>query len=317
MSQAQAQDLGLEEEAPYYAPPADLPAPLPTTDEIKNATDIIADDNGHPKVVCVGPYVIKYGRGVDLYEGKNMMFVEQATTTGAVRLPRVYAFFEDAADECTYIIMEKIQGQTLKALWPSLDDARKDRICRQIKASVTELRAMPSPTGGYCAPGNRPLRVGLYPDVGPVDTEAEFNDALLEHFLRTKGGYKALDPSDPMFAMLARHLPTLDESLKKHSWAANWFRRQFSAVFRDHPPTFAHGDLKPENIMVDPQNNDMVTLIDWRKAGWYPSYWEYFPAVMGCTNFYNTDWDEWLDRVLVPYPNEYVWQMFLWCNMYN
>ncbi|KAK6856449.1 hypothetical protein PG995_006636 [Apiospora arundinis] len=39
---------------------------------------------------------------------------------------------------------------------------------------------------------------------------------------------------------------------------------------------FTHGDLNPSNIFV--RGDEVVGIIDWETAGWYPDYWEYTSA---------------------------------------
>ncbi|KAL4948776.1 kinase-like protein [Aspergillus filifer] len=39
------------------------------------------------------------------------------------------------------------------------------------------------------------------------------------------------------------------------------------------PLSFTHGDLSSLNILA--RGDDIVGVIDWETAGWYPSYWEY------------------------------------------
>ncbi|KAN0119420.1 Protein kinase-like domain containing protein [Hyaloscypha variabilis] len=42
------------------------------------------------------------------------------------------------------------------------------------------------------------------------------------------------------------------------------------------PPVFTHGDLSSLNVLV--REDQIVGIIDWETAGWYPSYWEYTTA---------------------------------------
>lgn len=37
---------------------------------------------------------------------------------------------------------------------------------------------------------------------------------------------------------------------------------------------FTHGDIRPGNILVNKQSQ-VVGLLDWENAGFYPDYWEY------------------------------------------
>lgn len=47
-----------------------------------------------------------------------------------------------------------------------------------------------------------------------------------------------------------------------------------------------------------------VAPVDWKFAGWYPSYWEYSKEICACKRRN----DEWLvDMVLHPFVNEAVW----------
>jgi len=48
-----------------------------------------------------------------------------------------------------------------------------------------------------------------------------------------------------------------------------------------------------------------VSLVDWEKAGWYPSYWEYCAASWAFR--FDDDWSEYLEKVLDPWPTEYAW----------
>lgn len=51
---------------------------------------------------------------------------------------------------------------------------------------------------------------------------------------------------------------------------------QFSSLLGNtietSPIVFTHGDLSSLNILA--RVDDIVGIIDWETAGWYPSYWE-------------------------------------------
>src|SRR3982751_5169903 len=72
---------------PYFAPTSELPQPLPTNQEIHEATEQYTESGGR-RLVRIGPYMIKYGPGVNVIEGENMLFISRETT---VLVPRVYA----------------------------------------------------------------------------------------------------------------------------------------------------------------------------------------------------------------------------------
>ncbi|THW68558.1 kinase-like protein, partial [Aureobasidium pullulans] len=153
-----------------------------------HASQDIIKENMTSKVVGVGrQFVVKYGRGLDLIEGQNAIWV--ATHTG-IRVPKIYALYEDSEDEIKYIIMERLPGTTLEEAWPSISHAQKEIVCVKLRDIMQELRALPSP-GGYCSLDKRPLPDGLIhfegihedPSIisgGPFATEQDLNRAILQ-----------------------------------------------------------------------------------------------------------------------------------------
>ena len=111
---------------PFYA--ADLPCPLPTDSEIENAPDISLEYGGR-RVVGIGHhFVVKFGQGVDLAEGENMLFVRENTN---ICVPRVYALYSDTKTGKSFIVMERIIGETLLAAWPHLTPIDKTHILEE------------------------------------------------------------------------------------------------------------------------------------------------------------------------------------------
>jgi thiamine kinase-like enzyme len=66
------------------------------------------------------------------------------------------------------------------------------------------------------------------------------------------------------------------------------------------PPVFTHADLNPFNILV--RGDDVVGIIDWEFAGWYPHYWEYTSNWLGSIT--KAVWQDSLDKFLDPFPEE-------------
>ena len=92
-------------EIPFYA--TDLPCPLPTGTEIENAPDISMEYGGR-RIVGVGPhFVVKFGLGVTLIEGENMLFVREKTN---IPFPRVFALYSDLETGTNFIVIERILG---------------------------------------------------------------------------------------------------------------------------------------------------------------------------------------------------------------
>ncbi|EXJ92921.1 hypothetical protein A1O3_01477 [Capronia epimyces CBS 606.96] len=137
---------------PYYAPAAALPAALPTTAEIKRSVEVLSQ-RSTAKVVTVGShFVAKYGR-LNLEEGRMMIFVQQHSQ---VPVLRVFALYRDDEEETSYIVMERIHGQTLKVIWDTLDDQQNIVITTQLREYIGQLRRIESPCG-YCGLDKTPL----------------------------------------------------------------------------------------------------------------------------------------------------------------
>ena len=69
----------------------------------------------------------------------------------------------------------------------------------------------------------------------------------------------------------------------------------------DGPVVFTHGDIRPANVIVsatDPPQ--IVTIVDWEQAGWYPAYWEYCKARF--TTRADSEWSSWINAFLEPHP---------------
>lgn len=66
------------------------------------------------------------------------------------------------------------------------------------------------------------------------------------------------------------------------------------------PIVFTHGDISSLNILI--QGDEVVGIVDWETAGWYPEYWEYTTACQ--VNPQNPFCISEIDRFLDPMPEE-------------
>ena len=264
---------------PYHTPATDLPAPLPTAAEIKSSDQILKD--GATKVVAVGThFVVKYGKRLNLEEGRMMVFLQQNTL---IPVPRVFALFPN--DGTNFIVMERIQGQTLQAAWNTFGEQTKQEIISQLKRYMEQLRNVQSPAG-YCSLGDQPLFHPMFSDPsndysGPFDSEAKLNDALVRKCRAS-------------------------EALNKK---AEYYERIMPSIFVGHPPVLTHGDIQKKNIMIREGSTVDIVLLDWESAGWYPRYWEYANTIFA--SWFEDDWYRWVDEFLEPFPNEYAWYAML------
>ncbi len=288
---------------PYYAQAETLPRELPTKAEIESSQDVLCEQSAR-KVVGVGAhFIVKYGLQIDLAEGQNMLMIKKTTS---VSVPYIYALFKDHVSNQNYIIMERIAGVTLDRVWASLNQTQKEAVSAKIKASLDELRKIPSP-GEYCSLDKRPLLDSIFWTgdsaeslglEGPFETEAGLNNALIRKYLSSNG------------------LP---------EGKAEFYKRAFPSVLCEHPPVFTHGDLQRKNIMVllysidrieEAKDIVRVTFIGWEISGWYPSYWEYARAMFACGHF-TDDWSYWVDKILDRYLNEWAWMQMIILELWS
>lgn len=276
----------------YEATPDMMPSSLPTRAEIALSSESLSDKPGC-KVVVVGPYVVKHGIHVSLSEGEVMLHIAKSTS---VRIPKIYALYRDRNEQKNYIVMEKIQGKTLKEIWPTLEPKAKEVITSQLRTSFDQLRRLPSPAR-FCALHGSPLPDALFEThedpncrTGPFESEEQLNQALLEKYVASEARMEG---------------------------KAIFYERAWASVFSGHEPVFTHGDLQQKNIMVSEDTDRLcVVIIDWETAGWYPSYWEYARAIFACFGF-EDDWSFWLEQALDPYLNEYAWMYILMLEMWS
>ncbi|KAL4962681.1 kinase-like protein [Aspergillus stella-maris] len=116
---------------------------LPTVTEIEPATDFMSLPEASTKIVRVNDhFAVKMGHGVSLIEAENMKFL---AAYSKVPVPKVHAAFRDPATNKAYFIMQCVPGETLEAILPSLNMARRAIVCKVLKDAITELRTLPPP----------------------------------------------------------------------------------------------------------------------------------------------------------------------------
>ena len=281
---------------PYFAPADTVPAPLPTVAEIRASTNVLspAGPNKTSKVVRVGRhFIVKYGPGVSLQEGENMLFVRQATN---VRVPTVYALFREEATGDNFIVQEFIPGKSLACHWNSFNAASKEDVVAQLQRYFDELRRLPPPRPGFfCGVWEQDVLdfclsneecAHRVPRPLVFDSEERWVETMLI-------------AASAQYMPRANRLPTL--------------RRMYHAIFRNHGAVFTHADLSLDNIQVHTDGG--VVLIDWEYSGWYPHYWE-FCRLMAWIGYkeHDGDFGEWVHRFLDEHPAELGWYILfeLW-----
>ncbi|KAI2794991.1 hypothetical protein POX_a01593 [Penicillium oxalicum] len=244
-------------------------SPLPSKDEIRACTNILFERVY--KVAAINDeIVVKFGRGVKEYEGQVLIFLERHVPT--IPAPRLYAMYKDTETHETFLVMQRIPGKQLDAIWPSLAEDEKDDI-----------------TDKLCQIFNT-LRGGLPRSLGPYIGEANFVAGMVGNYrahIERNGrpDYKVRYYEEYLPSLLKGHRPTLthgDVQQKNIMVAAN-----------------KNGHNAQGGRSFD------VVLIDWAGAGWYPQYWEFFVASSPIAFMYwDSDWCLKIQQFLEVWPAE-------------
>ena len=304
---------------PFEVPSALLPTPLPTISEIQSvaASDVLLECANHRTIARIRPYLIKWGPGVLLSEGQNMLFLRLALSPSQVYIPQIYALYSEPDGSQKgrinhFIVMEYIcDAKTMEDEWSIMSYDEKSGLMTILEGFWDRLREVkPVRWSGneepmdcsspmyYGSLNKKKLEDNLFwtweskPEMnGPFENEEQVNQALAMKFA------------------FGKTIPHRSE----------FYRQTLPKVLVGHEPVLTHGDLQRKNILII-RNHDSskstsgsshgalekLVLIDWEFAGWYPSYWE-FSSAMFCANRHKDDWNLWLQKFLQSYWQEYAW----------
>lgn len=176
--------------------------------------------------------------------------LKHARTLG-VPVPAVHEF----SSETRTILMDFVEGASLESVWPTMSESEKKSIARKLGRFISLMRSdrqAETYIGSINGPVHDCRRFGDCTG-GPFTDETAFNDFILNLF--------AACPN-PIRDSLAAKMRT------------------------DHGIRFTHGDLTPRNIIV--KDGEIMGVVDWEYAGWYPEYFEYV-KFFECT----TDCEDW------------------------
>ncbi|KAI1076878.1 hypothetical protein F5B20DRAFT_583829 [Whalleya microplaca] len=274
-------DFDTPVELPYFAPADQLPVPLPSFEEIKDSIKemLVFGDNDRSIVRFGEHFVIKYGTGVKLIEGENMLFVRQNCT---IPVPKLYAMYqiEDQNDDeeivkINVIVTEYIHGKTI---WDCLNQngftrGQEESVIAQLKAQFNELRSISPPSPSfYGVLARRPYEdpnwnIADRTGRGPFESANKFLDILF--------------PKE--------HPTPCGRSSRINIQSC---RTEFHHVSRAHiNPVFTHADFHAQNVIL--REDGVPCLIDWERAAWYPAYWEYItsaPESSDLTTWHQRRW---------------------------
>ncbi|EXL41966.1 hypothetical protein FOCG_15325 [Fusarium oxysporum f. sp. radicis-lycopersici 26381] len=272
----------------------DSQGPLPTPNDVDSGESM--QNTGSASLVRIREkFVMKYGLEVQPIEAYNMLYIAKHTS---VTVPKVYAIYQQKIQDSvlTYILMQHIQGKTLKDLWTELDKARKTSIAKALRTSFDELRQLNHP--GY---------------FGDINGGPPLDDV----FTGTQGGVDNIKSSFATEEELIKSIIQIYslETGERTAHKVRYYQHVLPTVLRSNgTPVFTHNDLQRKNIMV--QNDDNLVIIDWEYASWYPNYWEYSSAIFA-NGGWRDDWDEYLRIILDEYPNEALWLSTMKTEMWS
>lgn len=214
--------------------------------------------------------IIKYGKNVSLQEAENTIFIKNNTN---IPVPTIYDYYNK--DDCNYIIMEYIEGDTLYNMLNNnlLSENDIDNICLQLKKYVNELKNIKN--NYICSINKKSVNDILFDIIEPCD-ESFFNNHIINCINNILHNY---------YSELIKNM-----------------------LLSNHSINLAHGDLTPRNIIIN--NKKIVGIIDWENAGYYPEYWEYVKSRIGVS--WDNIWFSKVEKFLEPYYYEYsVFNMIL------
>ena len=211
---------------------------------------------------------VKYGPFQHISEAAAMQYIAANTS---MPVPKVYCAFQRNGN--TYIVMQRIAGSPIGHNWEQRPEESKKRLLGQLRGYVDEMRSL------------RPTKPGA---VQAVDGGKLYD-------MRLSGGLSGIGPFvslDEFHAFLRDgigsspdQVPEVNELVHRHEASR-------------HGTCFAHGDLNSMNILA--KGDDIVGVVDWDTAGWWPEYWEYTTAIN--VNPFNTFWKPEIPRFLEEYP---------------
>lgn len=188
-------------------------------------------------------------------------------------IPRVLkTIIPDNMNEYGVIFMEFVEGETIEVAWPSMPDQEKKTVLAQLKDFMGQVRQV---EGSF---------------IGSVDRSV-CNDQL---FSNREHNYGPYEDEDAFCRGIEQSLRACD---------ANSFTQiainMVNAIPKSQRIVLTHGDFVPRNILV--RDGNVVAIVDWEMAGFYPEYWEYAKAHFFAD--YEHPWQEEraVDQVLQPF----------------
>jgi len=217
---------------------------------------------GHAVVKCTTRIVVKIVPNFDDHtEYTSMQYLAQH----APEIPAPKPLGLVTSNKTSYIFMSFVPGLTVDKIWSKLFKKQKVSIRDQLNDALLKLRQLKVPhgvsLGGVCGEGCKDTRRHTRICREPISTCADFEDFKFSNPHFGSSEYIAL-----LRGLSTSHTATV---------------------------VFSHGDLRAENVVVQPDqqgNYSLTGILDWEKSGFYP---DYFECTKATSNMSSSDADDW------------------------
>ena len=176
------------------------------------------------------------------------------------------------------IFMSHMRSVPLGEVWHTLDFCQKTSLSNQLNTILADLRTLPftegTPLGGVAGEGCRDLRRHVRTSETPIISLEDF-----ETFL-----FSSSHSGGNVFVKFLRQL------------APSFTNRSGPRI------VFTHGDIRPDNIMVELANNKYMIsgILDWEYSGFYPDYYESVRCTNCLSPYEEDDWFLYLPECVSP-----------------
>jgi hypothetical protein len=175
----------------------------------------------------------------------------------------IYSWLDRKLDR-TFLILKRVEGQTLQDAWPSLSSKQRHQVAATIAHYCHNLAILTS-----------------------MSLQSSTGLGVLEPFLNVQA--ESSHPSWKPRPLGPLPLPVFQNYLQKIS--------KQSAPLVGETFHFYHADLGPTNILVS-NDGKVRGVLDWESAGFYPKFWIALKPYISAGFLLNTSTDyryEWVD----------------------
>lgn len=249
-------------------------------------------DKNNPTVVAVsGNMVVKEGFDIFRTEGLAMQFIRERTS---ISVPRPISYLSNPSTDGellsrrAYLVMEMLRGVTLRSVLGHLQKPQKNAIIKDLRKVTTLLRRLDEPASW-----------------GMIGKGGAYHGGFFQHLYTAKPCRPC--PPNSLRDIKDWFIGVLPQWQRIQFEAGGRLADRIQPTFVEHESVFSHGDLCPENILVNPMILRITGIIDWAGAGWYPRFWDHFVAIRTKLNYHTEEYSDWhyiYSRVFGLYPEE-------------